>query len=62
MLVLSRKMGETIVIDGDIRVTILGVSGRGGNPQIRIGVEAPDDVSIDREEIHLRKVNGEPIK
>lgn len=47
MLVLSRKIGEAIVIDGGIKITLLTVQGE----RARIGIEAPDDVSINREEV-----------
>ena len=47
MLVLSRKLGETIVIDGEIRVTIVKID----RNQVRIGIEAPKEVAIYREEI-----------
>lgn len=50
MLILTRKVGETIVINDDIRVTILGIKGN----QIRIGVEAPSNVAVHRKEIHER--------
>ena len=55
MLVLSRRIGQTIIIDGDIRITVLGVNGN----QVRLGCDAPDDVIIDREEIHQRKLAEE---
>jgi len=48
MLVLTRKVGEEIVIDGHIRVTVLAVQGG----RVRIGVTAPPEVRIDREEVH----------
>jgi len=51
MLVLSRKIGEQIVIDGCIRVTVVEVKGN----KIRLGVEAPSHVSVDRAEIHARR-------
>ena len=52
MLILTRKVGETIVIgDNVIKVSIHGVRGN----QVRIGIDAPIDVIVDREEIHLRK-------
>lgn len=54
MLILTRKVGETIVIGDDITVTILGVSGQ----QVRIGIVAPKDVTVDREEIKQRKLAG----
>ena len=47
MLVLARRFGERIVIDGQITVTILEVHGR----QIRLGIEAPKEVTIKREEL-----------
>jgi carbon storage regulator len=47
MLVLSRKLNETIVIRGDIRITIVGVRGN----QVRLGIEAPDSVAILRQEL-----------
>jgi carbon storage regulator len=51
MLVLSRKVGEEIVIGGNIRVRIIKIHGN----KVRLGVIAPDDVSVDRQEIHDRK-------
>lgn len=50
MLILTRKAGETIVINDNIRVTVLQVKGN----QIRIGIEAPADVAVHRSEIHER--------
>lgn len=50
MLVLTRKPGEAIVIDGDIRVTVLSVKG----DRVRIGIDAPPHVRVDREEVHQR--------
>lgn len=47
MLILTRRAGETIVIDDDVAVTVLGIKGN----QVRIGVNAPKDVSVHREEI-----------
>ena len=52
MLVLTRRIGEEIVIGGDIRVTVLEVHGN----KVRIGVEAPKSVRVDRQEIHDRRV------
>jgi carbon storage regulator len=51
MLVLTRRLGETIVIANDIRVTVLEVKG----DRIRLGVSAPPDVVVDREEVHERR-------
>ena len=50
MLVLSRKQGESIVIDGDIRVTVLKAHGK----VIRLGIEAPKEVPIRRSELDFR--------
>ncbi len=50
MLVLSRRMGESLVIADDIRLTVLGISGG----QVRLGIEAPKDISVHREEIYLK--------
>jgi len=51
MLVLTRKIGEVIVIGGDIRVTVIGVQGR----QVRLGIDAPDEVAVDRLEVRARR-------
>lgn len=50
MLVLSRKIGESIIIDGCITVTLNDIDGR----KVRIGITAPPEVRVDREEIHRR--------
>ena len=55
MLVLSRKEGEVLVIDGHIRITVVAVKG----DRVRIGIEAPPEVRVDREEIHHRNRNRE---
>lgn len=52
MLILTRRPDETIIIDGTIRVIVLGVKGH----QVRMGFEAPAGVSIDREEIFMAKL------
>jgi carbon storage regulator len=50
MLVLSRKIGEDIIIDGSIRITITAIKG----DRVRIGVEAPAEVHVDRQEVRDR--------
>lgn len=50
MLVLGRRVGETIMIGDDIKLTVLGISGG----QVRLGLAAPDEVLILREELILR--------
>jgi carbon storage regulator len=52
MLVLSRKPNESIIIDGVIRVTVVSVKG----DRVRLGIEAPDSVPVDRAEVHARRM------
>ena len=60
MLILTRRVGETLMIGEDVTVTVLGVKGN----QVRIGVNAPRDVAVHREEIFDRikreEAGGEP--
>ena len=53
MLILTRRAGEKLVIGENVTVTVLSVKGN----QIRIGIEAPRDISVNREEIYQRIMN-----
>ena len=50
MLILTRRAGETVMVGSDITITVLGVKGN----QVRIGINAPKDVAVHREEIYER--------
>ena len=50
MLILTRRVGETVMIGDEVTVTVLGVKGN----QVRVGVNAPKTVSVHREEIYER--------
>jgi carbon storage regulator len=50
MLILTRRVGETVVIGDEVTVTVLGIKGN----QVRIGVKAPKNVTVHREEIFER--------
>jgi carbon storage regulator len=51
MLVLTRRIGEEIVIGGNIRVQVVAVEGN----KVRLGITAPRDVAVDRQEVHARR-------
>ena len=50
MLILTRRVGETLIVGDEISITVLGVKGN----QVRVGVDAPRDISVHREEIYYR--------
>ncbi len=58
MLILTRRIGETIMIGSDVNITVLGVNGN----QVRLGTNAPDHIAVHREEIYQKiqqeKENG----
>ncbi len=56
MLVLTRKLGETIVISDNIKVTVIGISGK----QVKLGIEAPRGIAVHREEV-FQKIKEENI-
>lgn len=50
MLILTRRISESIIIGDDVKITVLGVKGN----QVRLGIDAPKDLSVHREEIYER--------
>jgi carbon storage regulator len=58
MLILTRRVGETVTIGDEVTVTVLGVKGN----QVRLGVQAPRTVAVHREEIHnrIKREQGDP--
>lgn len=57
MLILTRRIGETLMVGDEIAVTVLGVKGN----QIRLGVDAPKSVTVHREEIYQRIQNADGL-
>lgn len=58
MLILTRKPDETVVINKNIRVRVMQVNGN----QVRIGIDAPQSIEVDREEIFLLKQQSRQVK
>ena len=61
MLILTRRISESVIIGDNVKITVLGVKGN----QVRLGIDAPKDVSVHREEIYQRiqqEKFGETVK
>lgn len=56
MLILTRRIGEALMVGNDVSITVLGVKGN----QVRLGIDAPKDVAVHREEIFNKIKDGEP--
>jgi len=58
MLVLSRKPSESVTIGDEVRITVLSISGK----QVRIGIEAPSEIAVHREEIYNKIVDEQKLE
>jgi carbon storage regulator len=58
MLVLSRRPGEEIIINDNIKVTVVSVKG----DRVRIGIAAPEDIQVDRAEVHARRMQFHDVE
>lgn len=56
MLILTRRIGEALMVGNDVSITVLGVKGN----QVRLGIDAPKDVAVHREEIFQKIQDNEP--
>lgn len=58
MLILTRKTGEKVMIGDNVELTVLGIKGN----QVRVGVDAPKDIAVHREEVYLRIQNEKQMQ
>lgn len=58
MLILTRKTGEKVMIGDNVELTVLGIKGN----QVRVGVDAPKDIAVHREEVYLRIQNEKEMQ
>jgi len=61
MLVLKRRVSEALIIGGNVRVKILAIDTTFAKPVVKVGIEAPRSVSVNREEIHQRIIKNKKI-